>query len=182
MKTWRINSWLDWTLVISKQVMRLFGFMDATIFNITLVSVFIITDKREYGLDSYCTFIQKHIDATGSCCLNRTFIVLWESHVNAVVGPKNLKYERSLHVLRTRITMWRRKNVGFWHRKRHVLNSNTFCKVILTFMCCISICTKELDNKCYHSPYTICFLQINVLLDTMQKVTEMKLYKNKCKI
>ncbi len=56
MKIWRMNSRLDWTLVVSESDKN-FSFMDGAIFDFTLVTVTMVTGK-EYGLDSHCTFIQ----------------------------------------------------------------------------------------------------------------------------
>ncbi len=55
MKTWRMNSWLDW--IVMSESDKTFSFMYIAIFDITLVTVTMVTGK-EYGLDSRCTFIQ----------------------------------------------------------------------------------------------------------------------------
>ncbi len=56
MKIWWMNSWLDWTLVLSESD-KTFSFINVVIFDITLVTVSMVTGK-EYGLDSRYTFIQ----------------------------------------------------------------------------------------------------------------------------
>ncbi len=54
MKIWRINSWLDWTVMSESD--KTFSFMDLAIFDITSVTVGMVTGK-EYGLDYHCTII-----------------------------------------------------------------------------------------------------------------------------
>ncbi len=56
MKIWQINSWLNWTLVVSESD-KTFSFMDCPTFDFTLVTVAMVTGE-EYGLDSRCVFIQ----------------------------------------------------------------------------------------------------------------------------
>ncbi len=56
MKIIRNNSQLDWTLVVSERD-KTFSFMNVAIFDVTLVTVAMVTGK-EYGLDSRCMFIQ----------------------------------------------------------------------------------------------------------------------------
>ncbi len=55
MKIWRMNSRLDWTVMLESD--KTFSFMDVAIFDFTLVTVAMVTGK-EYGLDSRCTFMQ----------------------------------------------------------------------------------------------------------------------------
>ncbi len=83
MKIWRINSWLDWTVMSESD--KTFSFMDVAIFDIISVTVGMVTGK-EYGLDYHCMFIQtvayskRNCNTTVSGCVtvNGTF---WDSHL-----------------------------------------------------------------------------------------------------
>ncbi len=64
MKIWQINSWLDWTVMSESD--KTFSFMDVAIFDITSVTVAVVTGK-EYGLDYHCMFIQTEAYSKHNC-------------------------------------------------------------------------------------------------------------------
>ncbi len=69
MKIWRMNSRLDWTLVVSESDKSV-SFMDRAIFDFTLVTVAMVTGEAWLLLHLGTESI---LNSKVSCCVNRTF-------------------------------------------------------------------------------------------------------------